>query len=84
MAKGKTVESAAIVEVEKKPDTVTISLADAEQLYELFKNVELADLHFHSCQSASFRQHVQSVYKAPNIKGAFEALKQKIDEAKEV
>jgi len=63
-------------------DTVIISVNDAEKIYDLFFNVESADAHFHTCQSVNFRQHVQSVYKAPNISKAFEALKTAIDKAK--
>ena len=76
------------VKVEANPveagtnDAVIISVNDAEKIYDLFFNVESADAHFHTCQSVNFRQHVQSVYKAPNISKAFEALKTVINKAK--
>lgn len=78
--------------VKKAPDndnnavseTIAIPLNVAEKLYELYMNVELADAHFHSCQSPNFRQHVQSVYKAANIKSAFDKLKSEIDSVKGV
>lgn len=76
------------VKVEANPveagtnDAVIISVNDAEKIYDLFFNVESADAHFHTCQSVNFRQHVQSVYKAPNISKAFEALKTAINKAK--
>lgn len=62
---------------------ITITVEDAEQIYKLFENVELADVHFHSCQSAQFRQHIQSVYKAQNIEQAFNNLRDAMLEAKE-
>ena len=76
------------VKVEANPveagtnDAVIISVNDTEKIYDLFFNVESADAHFHTCQSVNFRQHVQSVYKAPNISKAFEALKTAINKAK--
>ena len=66
------------------PVTVSIPIEDAEQLYELFKGVEAADSHFHTCQSVNFRDHVKGVYKAPKVSAAFANLKQKIAQAKEV
>ena len=54
---------------------ISVSVEDAEQIYSLFQNVELADVHFHTCQAVNFRQHVQSVYKAKNVAKAFENLK---------
>ncbi len=66
------------------PVTVSIPIEDAEQLYELFKNVELADIHFHTCQSVNFRDHVKAVYKAPKVSTAFAGLKQKIEQVKGV
>ena len=68
-------------EIENR-DTITVSISDAERIYELFMHIESADAHYHTCQSANFRQHVQSVYKAPNIGKAFDALKTAIDNAK--
>lgn len=61
---------------------ITLTVEDAEQIYKLFENVQLADLHFHSCQSPQFRQHMQSVYKAPNIEQAFTNLNDAITKAK--
>lgn len=61
---------------------VTLDLADAEKLYELYRNVELADVHFHTCQSGNFRQHVQGVYRAANVKNAYDKLKAAIDATK--
>lgn len=66
------------------PVTVSIPIADAEQLYELFKGVEAADSHFHTCQSVNFLDHVKAVYKAQKVSAAFARLKQKIEQAKEV
>ena len=65
------------------PVTLTIQLEEAEQLYELFKSVEAADNHFHTCQSVNFRDYITAVYKAPKVSEAFAALKQKIAELKE-
>ena len=62
--------------------TITLDLADAERIYELYRNVELADAHFHTCQSLNFRQHVHDVYNAANNKNAYEKLKGSIDSAK--
>lgn len=53
----------------------------AEQLYELFHNVEVADSHYKRCQSDQFRMHVQSVYKNKGVSDAFEALQTAIDAA---
>ena len=53
---------------------VTIPLAQAKQLYELYRNVEFADAHFRACQSQNFRIHVQGVYMAGKIEKAFAAL----------
>lgn len=61
-----------------RADTVTISVTDAERLYDLYNNVEMADAHFHTCQSANFRMHIQSVYRAPNVKSAYDKLKSAI------
>jgi len=63
-------------------NSISVPIQDAEQLYELFKNVELADFHFHTCQAVNFRQHVQSVYKAENVRAAFERLNDAITAAK--
>lgn len=59
---------------------IVLDLNDAKRLYELYQNVEAADAHFQRCQSDSFRQHVQSVYKAANIRAAFERLETLIAE----
>lgn len=80
-----TAASTAVSAVETPaPVTVPIPIEDAEQIYELFKNVELADIHFHTCQSVNFRDHVKSVYKAPKVSAAFAGLKQEIEQAKGV
>lgn len=59
-------------------DNISISVQDAKRIYELFENVELADFHFHTCQAVNFRQHIQSVYKAENVRSAFERLHESI------
>lgn len=64
------------------PQGVTLSVEDAEQIYKLYENVQLADVHFHSCQSPLFRQHIQSVYKAQNVGKAFDNLRDAMLEAK--
>lgn len=71
-----TKKAAPVADTEKTapgPDIV-LDLNTAKCLYDLFHNVELADLHFKSCQATSFRTHVQSTYKAPNISAAFDKL----------
>ena len=78
-----TVLSNASAGVNTVPALVSLSIEDAEQLYELFKSVEAADSHFHACQSVNFRDYIKAVYKAPKVSEAFAALKQKIAELKE-
>lgn len=53
---------------------ITLTKEEARQLYSLYENVELADAHFHTCQSHQFRQHLQGVYKAENVSRAFAKL----------
>ncbi len=65
------------------PPAVSIPVHQAEQLLELYRNIEAADAHFQRCQSDSFRQHVKSVYRAPNVAAAYEQLKAAVAEAKE-
>lgn len=65
-----------------KPSTVTISIDTAEKLLELFSNIEAADAHFKSCQHVLFRQHVRSVYQAPNIDSAYRALRSALEAVK--
>lgn len=69
---------------EQSSATIQISVEDAEQLYSLFHNVEVADFHFHTCQAQNFRQHIQSVYKAANVEAAFWRIKAAIDAVKGV
>ena len=61
---------------------VAVPLKEAEQLLELYRNVEAADAHFQRCQSDSFRQHIKGVYRAPLVVGAFDSLRASIDQAK--
>ena len=68
--------------LEKTSEGICISVEDAERIYSLFQNVEAADAHFHTCQAVNFRQHVQSVYKAENVRKAFEGLNAAINMAK--
>lgn len=58
---------------------ITITRAEAEQLYELYKNVAAADNHYKRCQSDHFRLHVQGAYTNGKIKGAFESLRARLD-----
>lgn len=62
---------------------ITIDIKTAEKIAELYTNCEAADAAFQSCQSVQFRNHIQSVYKAPNVVAAFTELQQKIDATKE-
>ena len=71
-------------EEQAAPATITIPLQDAEALYQMLRNVELAELHFHSCQAANFRQHVQATFHAQDVADAYETLKDAIEKAKEV
>lgn len=61
---------------------VTLPLEDAEQLYELFKAVQEADAHFHTCQAVNFRDFVKTVYRAQRVSAAFAGLKAQIDQTK--
>lgn len=58
---------------------IEVSLEDAWQLFELYKTCELADRHFHSCQSDLYRRHVSAACKAKNVSRAFERLKEQMD-----
>lgn len=58
---------------------IEVSLEDARQMLELYKTCELADRHFHSCQSDLYRRHVSAACKAKNVSGAFERLKEQMD-----
>lgn len=62
--------------------TVTIDLKTAERIYDLYRNCEAADTAYKSCQSTQFRNHIQGVYKAPNVEKAFAELQRLIEEAK--
>lgn len=79
-----TVLSDAYAGVNTVPASISLSTEDAEQIYELFKSVEAADSHFHTCQSVNFRDYIKAVYKAPKVSAAFAGLKQKISAPKEV
>ena len=76
-----TVEAQANGQVTETP-IVMMTVADAEQLYELYRNIEMADTHFHTCQSEQFRQHMRGVYKARNVSAAFVKLNEAINAAK--
>lgn len=58
---------------------ITIDKAMAEQLYDLYHNVEAADAHYKRCQSDNFRVHIKSVYQNEGVRQAFESLRAKID-----
>lgn len=74
-------KNAEVMEQEKaERSQIVLDLDDAKRLYELYHNVEAADAHFQTCQSTNFRQHIQSVYKAANIRAAFEKLETLISE----
>lgn len=60
---------------------ITIPRSVAEQLYELYHNVESADAHYKRCQSDNFRVHVKSVYQSKAIENAFADLKNALDSA---
>lgn len=60
---------------------VTLDLKTAQQLYDLFHNVEAADLHYKRCQSDQFRVHVKSVYQNEGVQHAFESLRSLLDVA---
>lgn len=60
---------------------VTIDVKTAERLYDLFHNVEAADVHYQRCQSDQFRVHVKSVYQNQGVQDAFAALRTSIDAA---
>lgn len=86
MAK-KTTEAeavAAVSEIKAAAETITVSLETAEALYQMLRNVELAELHFHSCQAANFRQHVQTTFHSQDVTNAYAALKAAIEQTKEV
>ena len=78
----RTNKASADMTLEKASEGICISIEDAEQIYSLFQNVEVADAHFFTCQAVDFRQHVQSVYKAENVRKAFEGLNAAINMAK--
>lgn len=63
--------------------TVSIPLETAQQALELFRNVEAADAHFQTCQSIPFRQHVRSVYRAPNVEAAYRDIAAAVEKAEE-
>lgn len=85
MAKKTTeAEAVAVVSEIKAAETITVSLETAEALYQMLRNVELAELHFHSCQAANFRQHVQTTFHSQDVTNAYAALKAAIEQAKEV
>ena len=54
---------------------ITIDKAMAEQLYDLYHNVEAADAHYKRCQSDNFRVHIKSVYQNDGVRQAFESLR---------
>lgn len=84
-AKKKTVDevSTATAVADTTIKTVTIGVDAANMLYELFRNIESADAHFKTCQSAQFRQHMRSVYQSTNVFAAFETLRASIDAIEE-
>ena len=57
---------------------VAVPLKEAEQLLELYRNVEAADAHFQRCQSDSFRQHIHT----KSVKWLKQPEKQKFTEKK--
>lgn len=59
---------------------ISISRSTAQQLYELYNNVAVADVHYKRCQSDNFRMHIKSVYQSNAIENAFEELKAALDE----
>lgn len=70
--------------MEKKasPTAVSIPIKYAEQLLELYRNIEAADAHFQRCQSDLFRNHMKGVYQAPLVADAFAALEKAVSEAR--
>ena len=63
----------------QEPQTITIPLATAKQLLELYDNCEAADSHFKLCQSDLFREHMVSCYQAKLVQNAFAELREKIE-----
>lgn len=62
------------MEADASSPAVSIPAVQAEQLLELYRNIEAADAHFQRCQSDSFRQHVKGVYQAPLVAKAYQDL----------
>lgn len=62
---------------------ITIPRNVAEQLYELYKNVSVADAHYKRCQSDNFRMHIKSVYQNQAVASAYDELQKAFDEAAE-
>lgn len=62
--------------------TITLTIEQAEQILELYRNAEAADAHFKNCQSDLFRQHMQGVYRAPLVATAFQQLREAVEKAK--
>lgn len=60
---------------------ISIDVKTAEQLYDLFHNVEAADAHYQRCQSDQFRVHIKAVYQNAGVSKAFETLRSLIDDA---
>ena len=63
---------------------IRISVNDAEKIIELHRKIEKADCHFKTCQSANFREYVQSVFKAQTIVNAINRLSEAVEKAKGV
>ena len=61
---------------------ITLTVEQAEQILELYRNTEAADAHFKNCQSDIFRQHMRGVYQAPLVESAFKQLGEAVEKAK--
>ena len=59
--------------------TLSITIADAEQLLELYKICESSDRHYKGCQADLFRRMVSSTYKAKAVESAFGRLSKALE-----
>ena len=61
-------------------ETINVSRQTLEQIYKFYKAIKSADAIYKSCQNTQFRSFSKENLEAPNIRTAFENLKEKLKE----
>ena len=65
----------------KKTNDITLTIAEAKAILELYDNCERGDTVYKACQSDLFRNLIHGTYKAKGVADAIANLRAKVSEA---